>query len=62
MKRKDHGAAAQVLPKVPHDWALLILKLRWIGLDEEANRLQLAVSTLPPEARCGVSVGPLTTD
>lgn len=62
MKRKDHSPAAQVLPKVPHDWALLILKLRWIGLDEEANRLQMAVSTLSPEARCGVSVGPLSAD
>jgi hypothetical protein len=62
MMPKDHGSAAQVLPKVPRDWALLILKLRWIGLDEEANRLQMAVSTLPPEARCGVCVGPPSTD
>jgi hypothetical protein len=60
MMPKDHGSAAQVLPKVPRDWALLILKLRWIGFDEEANRLQMAVSTLPPEARCGVSVDPLS--
>ena len=60
MKRKDQGAAAPGLPKVPHDWAVLILKLRWIGLDEEADRLQLAVSTLPPQARCGPSLVPLS--
>ena len=25
--------------------------LRWVGLDEEAQRLELALSTLPPEER-----------
>jgi hypothetical protein len=42
------------------EWAKLIRKLRWIGLDEEARRLALAVSTLPPEERDrgSVSVGP----
>lgn len=57
MKRKDQSPAAQVLPKVPRDWAVLILKLRWIGLDEEANRLQMAVSTLPPGPRLGACMG-----
>jgi len=28
------------------DWIKLIRKLRWIGLEEEAQRLQHAVSTL----------------
>jgi hypothetical protein len=23
-------------PRLPHDWARLILKLRWIGLEDEA--------------------------
>ena len=63
MKRKDQGAAAAPgLPKVPRDWAVLILKLRWIGLDEEADRLQLAVSTLPPQARCGASLVSLSAE
>jgi hypothetical protein len=62
MKRKDQGAAAPGLPKVPRDWAVLILKLRWIGLDEEADRLQLAVSTLPPQARCGASLVSLSAE
>jgi hypothetical protein len=40
----------------------LIRKLRWIGLEDEARRLELAVSTLPPEDRGSVSVGPFSTD
>jgi len=44
------------------EWAKLIRKLRWIGLDDEARRLELAVSTLPPEERGTVSVGPFSTD
>jgi hypothetical protein len=28
------------------EWARLIRKLRWIGLEEQAHRLELAVSTL----------------
>jgi hypothetical protein len=31
------------------EWIKLIRKLRWIGMDEEAQRLQRAVSTLPPD-------------
>jgi hypothetical protein len=31
------------------EWARLIRKLRWVGLEEEAHRLELAVSTLPAE-------------
>lgn len=33
----------------PHDWAKLICKLRWIGMEEEACRLQTAVCSLRPE-------------
>jgi hypothetical protein len=39
-----------------------IRKLRWIGLEDEARRLELAVSTLPPEERGSVSADPLSTD
>jgi hypothetical protein len=42
--------------------AKLIRKLRWIGLDDEARRLELAVSALPPEERGSVSAGPFSTD
>jgi hypothetical protein len=44
------------------DWGQLIRKLRWIGLEDEARRLELTVSTLPPEERGSVSVGPFSTD
>jgi hypothetical protein len=48
--------------RLPHDWARLILKLRWIGLDEEAKRLESAVATLRPEERCGTLCGLFATD
>jgi hypothetical protein len=47
---------------VPRDWTRLIHKLRWIGLEEEAKRLEAAVSTLPPEERAQISAGPYSTD
>jgi hypothetical protein len=40
----------------------LIRKLRWIGMEEEAYRLQVAVRSLPPEERDTVSAGPFSTD
>jgi hypothetical protein len=46
----------------PGDWVKLIRKLRWIGLEDEARALQLAVSTLPAEQRGSVSAGPFSTD
>jgi hypothetical protein len=46
----------------PREWAKLIRKLRWIGLDEEARRLEMAVSTLPQESKCIVSTEPFSTD
>jgi hypothetical protein len=48
--------------RVPHDWARLLRKLRWIGLEEEAKRLELAMSTLPAEERCIISFEPCSTD
>jgi hypothetical protein len=47
---------------LPRDWARLIQKLRWIGLDEEAHRLEWAVSTLPLEQRCELNFDPADTD
>jgi hypothetical protein len=46
----------------PREWVTLIRKLRWIGLEDEAQRLQLAVSTLPSDQRGSVSAGPFSTD
>jgi len=44
------------------EWAKLIVKLRWIGLEDEARHLQQALSTLPLEENGIVAVGPLSTD
>ena len=44
------------------EMAKLIRKLRWIGLEDEARRLQRVASTLPPEETGSVSVGPFPTD
>jgi hypothetical protein len=47
---------------LPDDWAKLIRKLRWIGQEDDANRLQQAVRRLQPETR-DVSGDPfITTD
>jgi hypothetical protein len=48
--------------RTPAEWAKLIRKLRWIGLEDEARRLELVVGTLPAEERGTVSVGPFSTD
>jgi hypothetical protein len=50
---EQHGA---------RDWAKLIVKLRWIGLEDEARHLQRALNTLPPEEGGIVAVGPFSTD
>ena len=46
------------------EWAKLIRKLRWIGLEDEAQQLQRALRTLPVEERGRGSVceGPFSTD
>ena len=53
--------ARQVQP-LPRDWARLIQKLRWIGLDDEAARLESAVCNLPLEQRCQLNLDPADTD
>ena len=49
-------------PSSPTELAKLIRKLRWMGLDDEARRLQLVMRTLPVEERGCVSIGPFSTD
>jgi hypothetical protein len=53
--------ARQAQP-LPRDWARLIQKLRWIGLDDEAARLESAVCNLPLEQRCELNLDPADTD
>jgi hypothetical protein len=45
-----------------HEWAKLIRKLRWIGSDDEAQRLEQAMNNVPAEKRCGVMIEPDNTD
>ena len=43
------------------EWARLICKLRWIGLEDEAERLRRAVRSLSPDER-PVLIHPSSTD
>jgi hypothetical protein len=52
----------RVMDHYPREWTRLICKLRWIGLEEEARCLEMAISTVPPEERGSVLAGPLSTD
>jgi hypothetical protein len=40
----------------------LIRKLRWMGLEEEATRLQFATRSLPPDQRGTVPIETFGTD
>jgi len=51
-----------LMTRQPNELAKLILKLRWIGLEDEAQRLALAVRSLPRGLRGTVSAGPFSTD
>jgi hypothetical protein len=62
MERARENEAKSIDRRSSREWEELIRKLRWIGLDDEARRLELAVSTLPPKERGSVPVGPFSTD
>jgi hypothetical protein len=53
--------AASARPAMPQDWVRLIRKLRWIGLTDEARRLEDAVRTIAQAERSEVEFGPLST-
>ena len=62
MENREEKCQTHPAQQVPQEWARLIRKLRWIGLKEEAKRLEFAVSTLPPEDGRSVSRGQFNTD
>ena len=62
MTRGYEDNAAGGAEAVPQDWARLLRKLRWAGFEEDAKRLESAVSTLPPAERGSVGFGPFSTD
>jgi hypothetical protein len=59
-QRLEHEAVKKLEPT--HEWSQLILKLRWIGMEDEAKRLQALANTLPAEERGSVLAGPFSTD
>jgi hypothetical protein len=62
-REEDKAAAPCATQELPHDWAERIRKLRWLGLDEEAKRLEAAAAIqVPKERRRSVSGGPFNTD
>ena len=40
----------------------LMLKLRWIGMEKEAELLEQAIGTIPPSVRASVLSWPASTD
>ena len=62
-REEDSAVAPRTTQELPHDWAERIRKLRWLGLEDEAKRLEAAVATqVPKEGRRSVSGGPFSTD
>jgi hypothetical protein len=59
-RQLKHEAVKKLEPT--HEWSQLILKLRWIGMEDEAKRLQALANTLPAEERGSVLAGPFSTD
>jgi hypothetical protein len=47
---------------VSGDCTKLLSKLRWAGLEDEAQELQRALRRIPAEQRGTVSAGPFSTD
>jgi hypothetical protein len=62
MDETTHKELRPAQPKSPDERAKLLRKLRWIGLDDEANKLQSEMNALAPEERGTVSAGPFSTD
>jgi hypothetical protein len=59
---REHQPVESQGAALPREWASLIHKLRWIGLDQEATCLESAVGELPPEQRCNLHFDPVETD
>ncbi len=62
MEQARDSGVISIDQRSPREWARLLRKLRWVGLEDEARRLELALSTLPPEQRGDVLVESSSTD
>ena len=66
MEIMEIRATVQVHPDVPaeertsHDLMMRILKLRWMGMESEANRMELALCSA--DTPCTLLAGPFDTD
>ena len=61
---QDPAAVNAPMPSPPElsECTKLIRKLRWIGLDEEARRLEAALRASAPNTRGAVLAEPASTD
>jgi hypothetical protein len=55
-------SSVHLLKTPPRDWAGLLAKLRWLGLEQQAHHLETALQSLPAEQRDGAMFDPLNTD
>jgi hypothetical protein len=63
MERKVGGQdAAPVEPPTSAELIKLIRKLRWIGLEDEARQLQVALDRFPPDQRAILPGTPIDCD
>ena len=62
MRHSIADSSVMSLPQSSGELLKLIHKLRWIGLDEEASRLECVARSLPPEESGTVLEVPVSTD
>ena len=63
LRQDNYPEALHVMtPEAVHETLKLIRKLRWIGMDEDAERLQRAIITIPASGRASVLSWPASTD
>jgi hypothetical protein len=56
------ASAAAVDPEVAQEMVKLLRKLRWIGLEDEAESLQRAIGAIPASGRASILSWPASTD
>ena len=61
-ERMAEAIAAVAAQEAAYELVELVRKLRWIGLDDEAHRLQEALSAIPASQRASVLATPASTD
>jgi hypothetical protein len=56
----QHSPDVSVAEHASHELVMRILKLRWMGMDDEAERMQVALHRIDPQ--CTLVAGPFDTD